>query len=134
IVDEIVDPRAGRRAVVAAELTRALIATAPRGVDVSGVVSASPEPDYERILDLLPGLRVLHKSALARRELVAAWQYGVTPLPGRGMVYSPGLLAPLFRHDRVADPDTQTVVTIDEALAWTHPELVPPRHGSWMRR
>nr|WP_211161216.1 glycosyltransferase family 1 protein [Microcella alkalica] len=117
----------------ALELTRQLIATAPRGCEVLGVVPASPEPEYDRLERELPGLAGLHKSALDRRQLRAAWQHGFTRLPGGGMVHSPSLLAPLRRHDRVESPGDQMVVTIHDAVAWTHPETVHPARASWIR-
>jgi glycosyltransferase involved in cell wall biosynthesis len=132
IIDDLVEP-AGPTGRYAEELTRALIATAPRGTDVAGVVAASPDSEYERIEELLPGLRKLHKSALARRELTAAWHRGFTRLPGTGMVHATSLLAPLSRHDRLHNPGEQTVVTIHDALPWTHPDLVPPRRAGWIR-
>lgn len=133
IVDDILLPGGGPLARYAAELTRALIRTAPRGTDVAGVVAASPEDDYARLAAQLPGMKTLHKSALARRELQAAWQHGFTVLPGTGMVHATGLLAPLRKHDRMASPEEQTVVTIHDAVAWTHPELLPSRQVSWTK-
>jgi glycosyltransferase involved in cell wall biosynthesis len=133
IVDDILAPGGGPVSHYTEELTRALIQTAPRGTDVAGVVAASPEGDYARIRELLPGLRQLHKSALARRELAAAWQHGFTALPGTGMVHAPSLFAPLRRHDRAVAPSDQTVVTIHDAIAWTHPELRPSRVVSWTK-
>lgn len=108
-------------------LAAALLATAPRGADVGGFVSALPVPDLDRVRAALPGLRELHVSALARRELAAAWQHGFTRLPGSGVTHAPSLLAPLRRHDRVAVPGDQVVVTIHDALAWTAPERLPSR-------
>lgn len=133
IVDDILTPGGGPLARYAEHLTRALTETAPRGSDVAGVVAASPDDDYARLRDALPRLKTLHKSALARRELQAAWQHGFTVLPGSGMVHAPGLLAPLRRHDRTVSLDDQTVVTIHDALAWTHPELLPSRTVSWTK-
>jgi len=133
IVDDILAPAPGRLSSYAGDLTRALIATAPRGSDVAAVVAASPEPDYARIRELLPGLRDLHKSALARRELAAAWQRGFTVLPGSGMVHATSLLAPLRRHTRGISIDDQTVVTIHDAIAWTHPELLSARVANWTK-
>lgn len=114
------------------ELTREIIRTAPRGCYVEGFVSASTEPEYAHILDTLPGLQQLHKSPLAGRELRAAWQHGFTRLPGSGMVHAPSALAPLSRHDRLNDGD-QIAVTFHDALAWTHPDSLPPRTVSWYR-
>ena len=100
------------------ELTRELIATAPRGCSVTGFVPSSPEADYDRIEAALPGLASLAKSALDRRQLAAAWQHGFSRLPGTGMVQAPSLLAPLYRHDPVNNPGEQFVVTMHDAVAW----------------
>ena len=133
IVDDVIAPGSAGVGRYAEELTRELIRTAPRGSTVSGIVSASPEPQYEELEQRLPGLRSLYKSPLARRELQAAWQHGFTRLPGSGMVHATSLLAPLHKHDRVANPGEQTVVTIHDAIAWTRPELLPSRYASWCR-
>ena len=127
VIDQIVAPVPGGIGRYAEELTRELIHTAPAGCDVEGIVSASPEADYERIGTLLPGLGGLHKTVLARRELAFAWQHGL-PLPSRGMVHAPSLLAPLGRHDRLHNQGDQTVVTIHDAVPWTHPGTLT-RHG-----
>ncbi|HEV7741961.1 MAG TPA: glycosyltransferase family 1 protein [Pseudolysinimonas sp.] len=133
IVDEVIAPGTPGIGQYAEELTRELIRTAPRGSTVSGIVSASPEPDYVDLEQRLPGLRGLYKSPLARRELSAAWQHGFTHLPGSGMIHATSLLAPLHRHDRSANPGDQTVVTIHDAIAWTRPDLLPSRLASWYR-
>jgi glycosyltransferase involved in cell wall biosynthesis len=133
IVDDVIAPGIAGVGRYAEELTRELIRTAPRGSTVSGIVSASPEPDYVDLEQRLPGLRGLYKSPLARRELQAAWQHGFTRLPGSGMVHATSLLAPLHRHDRAANPGEQTVVTIHDAIAWTRPELLPGRYAAWCR-
>jgi glycosyltransferase involved in cell wall biosynthesis len=133
IIDDMVAGKAGRLARYSEDLTRALIRTAPRGADVAGFVSASPESDYALLRERLPGLRDLHKSALARRELAAAWQHGFTLLPGTGMVHSTSLLAPLRKHDRSSGGNDQSVVTIHDAIAWTHPDLLSSRQVSWTK-
>ena len=133
IVDDVIAPGTAGVGRYAEELTRELIRTAPRGSSVSGIVSASPEPDYIELEQRLPGLRGLYKSPLARRELSAAWQHGFTLLPGSGMVHATSLLAPLHRHDRGSNPGEQTVVTIHDAIAWTRPDLLPSRFASWCR-
>lgn len=132
VVDEILDasrPAAGR---IAEDLARALLATAPEGVEVVGLVSASPESEYEELERRLPGLARLEKSALARRELTASWRRGLVPAPA-GMLHSPSLLAPLMRHDRFVQTGTQAVVTLPHALAWTDPETVDDRPLAWWR-
>jgi len=131
IVDQIVSPVPGGIGRYAEELTRALIETAPAGISVAGIVSASPETDYAKLADKLPGLTELYKSPLARRELSLAWQHGFTILPGKGMVHATSLLAPLYRHDRLNDRSDQTAVTIHDVVPWTHPETLTPRGVRW---
>ena len=131
ILDEVTASPTGGMARYAEELTRQLIATAPRGSSVGGIVSASPEPDYDRLAERLPGLSELYKSPLARRELAAAWQHGFTRLPGTGMVHATSLLAPMSRHDRLTARNTQIAVTVHDAVAWTDPDLLPSRQLAW---
>jgi glycosyltransferase involved in cell wall biosynthesis len=131
IVDEAVNGSAGT-ARYAEELARAIVATAPPGTEVTGIVPSSPEEDHRLLADRVRGLP-LRRSPLARRELAAAWQHGFTAMPGSGMVHATSLLAPLRRHDRAADPASQIAVTIHDAIAWTQPDLLPPRAVTWTR-
>lgn len=131
IVDQILAPVPGGIGRYAEELTRALIATAPRGSDVAGIVSASSDEDQAKVTERLPGLSSLYASPLARRELSAAWQHGFTRLPGSGMVHATSLLAPLRRHGRSEGPNEQIAVTIHDAVPWTHPETLTPRGVVW---
>lgn len=130
IIDDMLAGTPGGGSRYAGELARELIAAAPRGCVVEGFVAASPESDYALIAERLPGLAHLHKSALARRELAAAWQHGFTRLPGSGMVHATSLFAPLARHDRLNTGD-QIAVTIHDTLAWSHPESLAPRTVAW---
>lgn len=111
------------------ELTRALIATAPVGCEVEGIVAASTDGEYADVLDRLPGLSGLYKSALARRQLVSAWQHGFTTLPG--MLHAPTLLAPLSKHERINTRGQQTVVTLHDVTAWVQPESADTRGATW---
>jgi glycosyltransferase involved in cell wall biosynthesis len=114
------------------ELARALIEYAPPGCELEGIVAASPESDYTRIDETLPGLRGLFKSALTRRDLTAAWQHGFTPVP-TGMIHAPSLFAPLRAHDRVHTRGNQIAVTIHSVSPWSHPELLTSRQVSWAK-
>lgn len=133
IVDDIILPNAGGVGRYTEEITRELIRTAPAGCEVSGVVSASPEGDYDHLRTLLPGLSDLFKSALARRELQLSWQHGVTGVPGKGMIHATSLFAPLAKRDLSASPADQTVVTIHDVVAWTHPSFLSKRQVSWYK-
>lgn len=133
IVDQIVAPVPGGIGRYTEELTRELIITAPPGCVVTGVVSASPATDYERISELLPGLEGLFTSKLARRELEFAWRYGLTSLPGDGMLHATGLFAPLGRRDRLNDVGSQVVVTIHDVVPWTNPEALTGGRVGWYK-
>ncbi len=131
VLDQAVAPIPGGIGRYTIELTRQLIDVAPRGCDVTGIVPASPDAEYDRLEAALPGLASLFKSSLDRRQLAAAWQHGFTRLPGSGMVHAPSLFAPLYRHDRVNNPGEQIVVTIHDVVPWSHPETLTPRGVSW---
>jgi glycosyltransferase involved in cell wall biosynthesis len=131
IIDQIIAPVPGGIGRYAEELARALIATAPSGTHVAGVVSSSPESDYARLEALLPGMSALHKSALTRKQLALAWQHGFTSLPGTGMLHATSLFVPLSRHDRLNDTESQAVVTIHDVVPWTHPETLTPHGVHW---
>ena len=129
IVDEVLAPVPNGMSRYAEDLTRALIATAPPGCSVEGVVASSPEAEYVDLLDRLPGMS-LFKSSLARRELASAWAHGFTRLPG--MIHAPSLLAPLSKHDRI-NTNEQTVVTMHDVTAWVHPGSLETRGLGWHR-
>ncbi|MCS5716222.1 glycosyltransferase family 4 protein [Herbiconiux sp. CPCC 205716] len=133
VVDQLVAPVPGGIGRYTLELTRQLIATAPRDCDVEGIVSAVPQETADSLVDRLPGLAGLHRATLPRRELSAAWQHGVIGSSGSGMVHATSLMAPLRKHDRRADIGTQTAVTIHDVVPWTHPETLTPRGVSWHR-
>lgn len=127
IVDQMVAPVPGGIGRYAEELTRELIARAPAGCDVAGIVPAAGRDDLERITTLLPGLAELERLVLPRRELALAWQGGLTGGAAHGMVHAPSVLAPLVKHDRGLEPGRQTVVTVHDTVPWTHPETLTPR-------
>lgn len=131
IVDQIVAPVPGAIGRYTADLGRSLVATAPAGCQVEGVVSSSLPEDYDRITAEVPGLSGLYRSSLARRELAAAWQFNLTTSPGGGMIHGTSLFAPLRKHDR--DSGDQVVVTVHDVLAWTHPESLSAASVAWQK-
>jgi glycosyltransferase involved in cell wall biosynthesis len=132
ILDDVLPGAPSGAARYTGELTAALVEYAPSGCFVEGIVSSSTEDEYQLIADQLPGLSGLFKSALVHRDLTTAWQHGFTPVPS-GMLHSPSLFAPLRKHDRVNERGNQIVVTIHDAVAWTHPEFLTSRELSWTR-
>nr|WP_105035154.1 glycosyltransferase family 1 protein [Cryobacterium aureum] len=130
IVDQMISPVPGGIGRYTEDLTRQLILTSPDDCDVEGVVCASTPEKYASVIDRLPGLSALYKTTLPRRELAAAWQLGLTSLPGGGMVHATSLLAPLKRHDRSTNQN-QVAVTIHDVVPWTHPETLTPHGVTW---
>lgn len=131
VVDQIVAPVPGPLGRYTVDLSRAIVAAAPKECEVEGIVSSSLPDDYARVLREVPGLAGLYKSSLARRELATAWQLGITTSPGGGMIHGTSLFAPLRKHDR--DRGDQTVVTVHEVLAWTHPEALSAASVAWQK-
>lgn len=129
VLDQVVAPTDADLERASRELARALIASAPAGCAVEGIVPAVA--DAAGVVEgSVPGLASLARQALARRELAAAWQLGVAPGVGGGMIHSPTLLAPLVKHDRVHDHD-QTVVTLWDLDAWERPAELPRPAVTW---
>jgi glycosyltransferase involved in cell wall biosynthesis len=75
----------------------------------------------------VPGVEGPVRLALPRRPLIAAWQQGRGPRPGDcDLVHAPTLFAP----PRGRRP---LVVTVHDAVPWTHPETLTPRGVEWHR-
>lgn len=131
IVDQVVAPVPGQLGIYTEALASAVIKSAPPGCEVEGIVSSSLPDDYERVLTMFPGLSGIYKTSLARRELAAAWQFGITTSPGGGMIHAPGMFAPLRRHE--SGSGNQVVVTVHDLLAWTHPESLTATTVGWYK-
>jgi glycosyltransferase involved in cell wall biosynthesis len=129
IVDQLVNDTRGGIDRYAEELTRQLIATAPAGCDVEGIVSYVPPEAMDAVQRRLPGLAHLHKAPLTRRELSAAWQYGMPAPIGHGLIHAPSLFAPLRKRDR--REGDQLTVTIHDVVPWTHPESMSAYSVYW---
>ena len=133
VLDQLVAPVPGGIGRYAEELTRQLVQTAPEGAHVVGFVPSSPPELYDEVRRRVPGLARLEVSVLDRRAMAVAWRRGLVERPLRGMVHAMSLMAPLVSHDRVNSPGRQTVVTIHDAIPWTHPETLTPRGAAWHR-
>jgi glycosyltransferase involved in cell wall biosynthesis len=130
--DQLATPIEPDLSSATAELTHALIEGAPQGCEVELILPAVPDERVAEILEVLPGVAGVHKTALARRELAAALQLGVATGIGAGLIHSPTLFAPLVRHDRVHDHD-QTVVTVWDLRPWEAASELPRTTVAWHR-
>lgn len=131
IVDELVSDEPGGARRYTEELTRQLIATAPRGCEVEAIVSNVSDTQVEELRGRLPGVAAVTRLPLAHRELALAWQSGLAVGGAPGMLHAPTLLAPLRRHDRLEHQ--QIAVTIHDTLAWTHPESLGTGATLWTK-
>lgn len=128
VLDQLVDVVDPDVAAAGTQLARALVATAPRGCVVEAIVPAGAESAVAEAASVAGTTR----APLARTKLAAAWQLGVAPGLGHGLIHAPSLMAPLVRHDRVNDND-QTVITMWELCAWETPDELPRATVAWHR-
>ncbi|NNC13064.1 glycosyltransferase family 4 protein [Planctomonas sp. JC2975] len=131
IVDDVLSDVPDGVSRYSLELTRQLVATAPRGCVVEGVIAAHDETDRRRLQELLPGLADVHSLPVGPREVALAWQMGVKLPMGGGLIHAPSLLAPLFRHD--TDDLDQTTVTVHDASAWTASDKLGLTQTAWQK-
>jgi glycosyltransferase involved in cell wall biosynthesis len=122
IVEQVLAPVPGGTGRYAAEIAAALAAAAPAGSTVTGWTAWHRETGPAR----LGGVAGPRRLRLPRRGLVAAWERGLGPAPKADLVYAPTLLAPPRRGRPL-------VVTIHDAVPWTHPETLTARGVAWHR-
>ena len=93
VLDQLVAPTDPDLAMASRELTRALVAAAPRGCEVSGVVPAAGDDALAEVR-AFEGLAGVESSPIPRRELATAVSLGLPSGLGAGMLHSPTLFAP----------------------------------------
>ena len=124
LLEQVLAPVPGGTGRYAAEVAEALAATGGPGTEVSGWTAWHRDP----VGAVVPGVSGPHRLPLPRRPLVAAWERGPLPAPQRvDLVHAPTPLAPLGGRCPV-------VVTVHDAVPWTHPETLTPRGVQWHRR
>lgn len=133
ILDQLVAEVPGGIGRYTEELTRHLIARAPDGCAVEGIISRVSDQDLEKLTELLPGLTRVRRLAMPRAVLAQSWRAGLTLGAGRGMIHAPSLLAPMRRHDRTYDKENQVVVTIHDTVPFSHPETLTRNGANWHR-
>jgi glycosyltransferase involved in cell wall biosynthesis len=123
LVEQCLAPVPGGTGRYAREIAAALAETAPAGSGVTGWTG------WHRSVSAadVPGVRGPRRLPLPRRALVAAWERGGGPAPAGDLVHAPTLLVPPRRGKPL-------VVTIHDAVPWTHPETLTPRGVAWHRR
>lgn len=125
VLDQIATVVDADQAGAARDLTAGLIQTAPTDCTVEAIVPSGAQVD-------IAGIAEVRTLGLARRELAASWQLGITPGVGGGLIHAPSLMAPLVKHDRVHDHD-QVSVTVWDLHAWEAPQRLSRSSVAWQR-
>src|SRR4051812_34112123 len=124
VLEQCLSPVPGGTGRYARELTAALAATAGPGDSVTAWTAWHRDIEPAR----LAGVAGPRRLPLGARGLALAWQRGRGPAPSRAdVVHAPTLLLPPRRsHQRL-------VVTIHDAVPWTHPETLTAHGARWHR-
>jgi glycosyltransferase involved in cell wall biosynthesis len=123
VQEQILAPVPGGTGRYTRELTEALARTAPAGAVITGWTAWYRDVGAARV----PGVSGPTRLPLPRRLLAEAWRRGVGPRPrGADVVHAPTLQVP-------PASSAALVVTIHDAVPWTHPETMTPRGVAWHR-
>jgi glycosyltransferase involved in cell wall biosynthesis len=123
LLEQCLGPVPGGTGRYARELAAALADEAPPGATVRGWTAWHRDVGPACV----PGVRGPSRLLLPRRPLTLAWERGIGPVPhGADVVHAPTPLAP----PRSRRP---LVVTVHDAVPWTHPETLTPRGVRWHR-
>jgi glycosyltransferase involved in cell wall biosynthesis len=124
LLEQVLAPVPGGTGRYAHEIAAALVGQAPPGAQVHTWTAWHRDPSGAS----LPGAVGPRRLALPRRALTLAWERGLPwPVPREvDVVHAPTLLAPTTIR-------VPLVVTIHDAVPWTHPETLTPRGVTWHR-
>jgi glycosyltransferase involved in cell wall biosynthesis len=123
LLEQCLAPVPGGTGRYSREIAAALAETAPPGSSVTGWTAWHRDVAAARVA----GAGGPRRLPLPRRGLVAAWERGTGPAPRADLIHAPALLAPPRRR-------TPLVVTIHDAVPWTHPRTLTPRGVAWHRK
>jgi glycosyltransferase involved in cell wall biosynthesis len=122
VLEQCLAPVPGGTGRYSREIAAALARRAPSGATLTSITA------WHRSVSaaVVAGVAGPRRLPLGRRPLVAAWEHGVGPgVPG-DLVHAPTPLAPPRRKRPL-------VVTVHDAVPWTHPETLTARGVSWHR-
>ena len=123
VLEQCLAPVPGGTGRYSREIARALAARAPEGCSVSTATA------WHRAVEAaqLVGVAGPRRLPLGRRALVAAWERGIGPSVPGDLTHALTPLAPPRRGRPL-------VVTVHDAVPWTHPQTLTPRGVRWHRR
>jgi glycosyltransferase involved in cell wall biosynthesis len=123
VAEQLLAPVPGGTGRYTSELVAGLIRTAGPDDLVTTWVAWHRDAERARIR----GSSGPRRLPLPRRALAEAWALGAGPAPGGELVHAPTLLVPPRRSRPL-------VVTIHDAVPWTHPQTLTARGVRWHRR
>lgn len=124
LVEQCLAPVPGGTGRYSAELAKALAGAAPPDATVTGIAAWHADVSAARLAGVLGPRRL----PLPRRALAESWGRGRGPIPrGFDVIHAATLLAP-------RRGSTALVVTIHDAVPWTHPQTLTRRGAAWHRR
>ena len=121
ILEQCLAPVPGGTARYAREITAALAAYRRPGWRVRSVTAWHRDVSAAGI----PGVDGPHRLPVGRRPLSELWRHGWPPVVHGQSVHATTPLAPPRRH--------RSVVTVHDAVPWTHPETLTARGVAWHR-
>jgi glycosyltransferase involved in cell wall biosynthesis len=123
LLEQCLGPVPGGTGRYAREVAAALVGQAPAGSGVRAWTAWHRDVGPARV----PGAAGPVRLPLPRRALTVAWERGLGPVPwGVDLLHAPTPLAPR-RGKR------PLVVTVHDAVPWTHPQTLTPRGVRWHR-
>ena len=122
-LEQALAPVSGGTGRYSVELAAALVRTANPGDSVRSWTAWHRDTGPA----VVAGVTGPRRLPLSRRALAEAWRYGLGPAPRDvDVLHAPTLLVPPRRRYPL-------VVTIHDAVPWTHPELLTPHGARWHR-
>jgi len=125
ILDQVVAPVPGGIGRYTLNLVRALSTRVYSTQKLVGFVPRVSQETVRQIEGFIPLLDGIDVSPIPRALLARAWARGVF-VPKRKTTYSPSLFAPLTKYG-------EQIVTIHDAVPWTHPETLTAQGARWHR-
>ncbi|MBV9592254.1 MAG: glycosyltransferase family 4 protein [Actinobacteria bacterium] len=124
LLEQALAPVPGGTGRYSVQLAAALAATAAAGDQVTSWTAWHRDVIAARV----PGVAGPRRLPVDRRALALAWARGVGPGPrGVDLVHAPTPLLPPRRG-------VPQVMTVHDAVPWTHPDTLTPRGARWHRQ
>jgi glycosyltransferase involved in cell wall biosynthesis len=123
VLEQLLAPVPGGVGRYSRELAAAVAGAAPPGASVEGWTAWHRSPVAAQV----SGVAGPRRLSLPRRPLAEAWRHGRGPTLHVDVAHAPSPLLPPPR------PGTRLIVTLHDAVAWTHPQTLSRHGAAWHR-